>query len=351
MARARTSASPCARTRGPSPQHPGQDAPGTTSLLAPEENTGGRAGAAGPNLTRGARGLPPLGWPAGHREAAAGVPGMLLLRCRCPDARRQHHFAAASASSCSVLSAAPPRQPPARPAGWAAAAQARPAAPAGAAAAARAPSPAALPRRRLRPPRLTTRFSQSLPRPARRGEANQRVRPKVFLRLGSAGLFPGEAGMLLALGWGRRGRGVGWGLLVPEPEAGRHRPGRLGGPGRYQTARSPGLGRRGRTGVTLSPEPGPGSGIPSQRSRHPRPKAVLERIPWRWSPPGRNLANRHQTAPPSSPCGSFGSGKEWYFGASEPLLVVVDPEVCQSYDRGKWGKGLKVVGGVDFPSK
>lgn len=242
MARARTSASPCARTRGPSPQHPGQDAPGTTSLLAPEENTGGRAGAAGPNLTRGARGLPPLGWPAGHREAAAGVPGMLLLRCRCPDARRQHHFAAASASSCSVLSAAPPRQPPARPAGWAAAAQARPAAPVGAAAAARAPSPAALPRRRLRPPRLTTRFSQSLPRPARRGEANQRVRPKVFLRLGSAGLFPGEAGMLLALGWGRRGRGVGWGLLVPEPEAGRHRPGRQGGPGALSDCPEPRAG-------------------------------------------------------------------------------------------------------------
>lgn len=120
MAPARTSASPCARTRRPSPQHPGQDAPGTTSLLVPEENTGGRTGAAGPNLTRGARGLPPLGWPAGHREAAAGVPGMLLLRCRCPDARRQHHFAAASASSCSVLSAAPPRQPPARPAARAA---------------------------------------------------------------------------------------------------------------------------------------------------------------------------------------------------------------------------------------
>ncbi|KAF7482386.1 hypothetical protein GHT09_006225 [Marmota monax] len=45
---------------------------------------------------------------------------MLLLRCLCPDPRRQHHFSAASASSCSALSAAPPRRPPARPAATAA---------------------------------------------------------------------------------------------------------------------------------------------------------------------------------------------------------------------------------------
>lgn len=107
----RASAWPCVRTRCPAPKHPCQDAPGTARLVTPKGNTGspGRStGTAQGDLTRGARGLPLLGWPAGHRDAAAGVPQMLLLRCRCTDARRQHHFAA-SASQGSVLSAAPPR--------------------------------------------------------------------------------------------------------------------------------------------------------------------------------------------------------------------------------------------------
>lgn len=33
---------------------------------------------------------------------------MLILRCRCPDPRRQHHFSPASASSCSARAPAPP---------------------------------------------------------------------------------------------------------------------------------------------------------------------------------------------------------------------------------------------------
>lgn len=69
-------------------------------------------------------------------------------------------------------------------------------------------SRAALPRRRLWPRRLTTPGSQSPPRPARRGETNQSGRPKVCLRLCSAGLFPGEdaAGVWDWVG-GRQGRG------------------------------------------------------------------------------------------------------------------------------------------------
>lgn len=71
-------------------------------------------------------------------------------------------------------------------------------------------SPAALPRRRLWPRRLTTPGSQSPLRPARRGETNQSGRPKVCLRLCSAGLFPGEdaAGVWDWVG-GRQGRGSG----------------------------------------------------------------------------------------------------------------------------------------------
>lgn len=69
-------------------------------------------------------------------------------------------------------------------------------------------SRAALPRRRLWPRRLTTPGSQSPPRPARWGETNQSGRPKVCLRLCSAGLFPGEdaAGVWDWVG-GRQGRG------------------------------------------------------------------------------------------------------------------------------------------------
>lgn len=61
-----------------------------------------------PHLTRGTRDLWPFSWPAGHGDAAVGVPKMLILRCRCPDPWRQHHFFPASASSCSALAPAPP---------------------------------------------------------------------------------------------------------------------------------------------------------------------------------------------------------------------------------------------------
>ena len=67
-------------------QTPLSECPGTMSLVTTKNPGGPRAGArtAGPDLTRGARGLRPLGWPSGHRDAAAWVPQMLLLRCRCP---------------------------------------------------------------------------------------------------------------------------------------------------------------------------------------------------------------------------------------------------------------------------
>lgn len=134
-------------------QTPLSGCPGHNKPRNPQDNTGGRGGAAGPDLTRGARGLPPLSWSAGHRDAAAGVPEMLPLRCRCPDPPRQHHFSAASASSCSSLgrpspAAASKTGSAGGAAGWAAAeaaaapARARPAAPArAAAAAAGAPEP------------------------------------------------------------------------------------------------------------------------------------------------------------------------------------------------------------------
>lgn len=93
---------------------PGHHAP--LNPQRPRQRPGGLASAGEQDLTRGARGLRLVGWRAGHRDAAARVPKMLLLRCRCPDPRRQHHFSDAPASSCSALSAAPPRLPPARPA-------------------------------------------------------------------------------------------------------------------------------------------------------------------------------------------------------------------------------------------
>lgn len=77
-------------------------------------------------------------------------------------------------------------------------------------------SPAELPRRWLWPRRLTTPGSQSPPRPARRGETNQSGRPKVCLRLCSAGLFPGEdaAGV-----WDKGEAGLEWWVGVSGPLA------------------------------------------------------------------------------------------------------------------------------------
>lgn len=188
---------------------------------------------------------------------------------RCPDAWLQHHFSAASASasSCSVLSAAPPRRPPARLAALAARWRGRqrrqwhprelaqlhplklprrqP----------EHPSWAAPPRPRLWPRRLTTPGSQSLPRPARRGETNQSGRPEVFLRLRPAGLFPGEAVMLPEFGMGeaREGRRVGDSRFPSLRCCDTARPIEVG-LGRLLTAGNPRLGREGRPGVTLSPE-------------------------------------------------------------------------------------------------
>lgn len=223
---------------------------------------------------------------------------------RCPDAWLQHHFSAASASastsSCSVLSAALPRRPPARLAAlaarWSGQQQRRrrrqqhprelaqlhqlklprrqP----------EHPSRAALPRRRLWPRRLTTPGSQSLPRPARRGETNQSGRPKVFLRLCSAGLFPGEAVMLLGFGMGEawEGRRVedSWFRNLRCCETAR--PIEVG-LGRLLTAGSPRLGREGRPGVTLSPEPPCGDSA----SWHPGAAVVgpvYKRRCWRENP-------------------------------------------------------------------
>jgi hypothetical protein len=85
-------------------QTPCRDALGTMHLVIPKDHKA----VWGPRLTRGAPGLWPIGWPAGHTDAAAEVPRMLLVRCRCPAPWRQHHFSTASASSCCAPSAAPP---------------------------------------------------------------------------------------------------------------------------------------------------------------------------------------------------------------------------------------------------
>lgn len=190
----------------------------------------GRAGAAGPDLTRGAPGLPPLSWPAGHRDAAAGVPEMLLLRCRWPDPPRQHHFSAASASSRSSLgrpspAAASKTGSAGAAAGWAAAeaaaapARARPAAPArAAAAAAEAPEPGcASPAKALASATDNARQPIAASPRAAGGDQSERKAqgfpPPLLSRLvsGSRGVAAGV--------WDGGGAGAarGGGLLAPEP--------------------------------------------------------------------------------------------------------------------------------------
>lgn len=193
-------------------QTPLSGCPGHNKPRNPQDNTGGPGGARAPPGR-----ILPAGRAVSRRSAGPRATGTLQ-----PGSRRCCRSAAAvripRASITSppppppraLLSAAPPRRPPAR---------------LGAPAARRGgqqrrrrrrphelaqlhqlkqprrqpehPSPAALPRRRLWPRRLTTPGSQSLPRPAQRGETNQSGRPKVFLRLCSAGLFPGAAALLL----------------------------------------------------------------------------------------------------------------------------------------------------------
>lgn len=199
-----------------------------------------RAGAAGPDLTRGARGLPPLSWPAGHGDAAAGVPEMLLLRYRCPDPPRQHHFSAASASSCSSLgrpspAAASKTGSASGAAGWAAAeaaaapapARARPAAPArAAAAAAGAPEPACASPEKA-PASATDNARQPIaasPRAAGGDQSERKAQgfpPPLLSRLVSgsggdaAGVWDG----------GRRGSGAGWGTPGSGAQGAARRPG------------------------------------------------------------------------------------------------------------------------------
>lgn len=163
---------------------------------------------------------------------------MLILRCRCPNPRRQHHFSPASASSCSAPAPAPPGgllQAPPRwlravdsggGGGGARAGSLSCTSRAAAAAAGARGSRVALPRRRLWPRRLTTPGSQSPPRPARREETNQSGRPKVCLRLCSAGLFPGEDAAGVWDCWeGEAGPGLRVGGSGPRAEDARKKPG------------------------------------------------------------------------------------------------------------------------------
>lgn len=109
----------------------------------------------------------------------------------------------------------------------------------------------ALPRRRLWPRRLTTPGSQSPPRPARQGETNQSGRPKVCLRLCSAGLFPGEDAAGVWDGGGGRAGATGGGLGLRSPRCREEaRPTNLG-PGRFLTTRREHLGVTGHSRVTV----------------------------------------------------------------------------------------------------
>lgn len=94
------------------------------------------------------------------------------------------------------------------------------------------------------------------------------------------------------------------------------------------------LGRKGRPGVTLSPEPRPcgsasghrwGEGGSGEGSRDPSTNgAAGERIPGG----GRRLEGITRTVTRQRPRPSpFGSLKEEYFLGSEPFLIVISPEV------------------------
>lgn len=235
---ARASAWPGKMTRRPGPKHPCPDAleaKRLVSTLRSQSSLGSRTLPAGRTVSGRSAGPRATGTlqPGSQRclfsAAAARIPGASITSPPPPPPRAPLARPPLPAASCKPRGAGCAR--------WTAAEAA--VAPARARSAAPAEQPrrqpehrsrAALPRRRLWPRRLTTPGSQSPPRPARRGETNQSGRPKVCLRLCSAGLFPGEDAAGVWDG-GRQGWCAGWGAQGPKTKIQGRSPAHKSGPG------------------------------------------------------------------------------------------------------------------------
>lgn len=194
-----------------------------------------------PHLTRGTRRLWPFGWLAGHGDAAAGVPKMLILRCRCPDPWRQHHFSPASASSCSARAPAPAGGLLQAPRCWqravdggggggGARAGSLSCTSGAAAAAAGAPEPGcASPATALASATDNARQPIAASPRAAGGDQSERkaqgLPPPLLSRLVSG------RGCCWGVGWrGRQGWGEGWGTRAPEPKMQGRSPAQKSGP-------------------------------------------------------------------------------------------------------------------------